>query len=153
MGIPTDAPAHAAGDPRGTRRLEDQMSATEANKSAVRGCYENASQGNFDALRAIVSPGYVLHPDGLRGLDELAEMVQGYRSAFADLTVTIEHQFAEGDYVATRSTIRGRHEGELMGVPPTGRDVEFTALAISRCRDGKIEEEWELTDVTGLMRQ
>ena len=55
--------------------------------------------------------------------------------------------------MATRTTIRGRHEGELMGAPPSGRDVEFSGLTISRCRDGKIEEEWELVDVVGLLRQ
>ena len=129
------------------------MSSSEANKAAVRDCFENASQGNFDALHAIVSPDYVIHPDEVRGPDGLAEMVQVYRDALADLSVTIEHQFTEGDYVATRSTIRGRHDGELMGTPPSGRDVEFTSLTISRCRDGKIEEEWELVDVVGLLRQ
>jgi predicted ester cyclase len=40
-----------------------------------------------------------------------------------------------------------------MGTPPSGRDVEFTSLTISRCRDGRIEEEWELVDVAGLMQQ
>jgi steroid delta-isomerase-like uncharacterized protein len=129
------------------------MSSTEANKAAVRDCFEQASKGNFAALHSIVTPDYVIHPDEVRGPDGLAAMVQGYRSAFADLSVTIEHQFTEGDYVATRSTVRGRHEGELMGAPPSGRDVEFTSLTISRCRDGKIEEEWELVDTVGLLRQ
>jgi predicted ester cyclase len=129
------------------------MSSFEQNKAAVRGCYENASQGNFDALNAIISPAYVLHPEGIRGVEGLTEMVQGYRNALAELRVTIDHQFTEGDYVATRSTVRGRHDGELMGIPPTGREVEFTCLAISRCRDGKIEEEWELADTTSLLRQ
>jgi predicted ester cyclase len=80
-------------------------------------------------------------------------MVEGYRSALADPCVTVEHQFTEGDYVPTRSTIRGWHEGELMGLPPTAREVEFSNLTISRCRDGKIEEEWELADTVSLMRQ
>jgi len=129
------------------------MSETETNKAAVRGCFENASQGNFDALHAILSPDYVVHPEEARGVDGLAEVVQGYRSALADLHVTIEHQLADGDYVATRSTIRGRHDGELMGAAPTGRDVEFAILTISRCRDGRIEEEWELADTVSLLRQ
>jgi steroid delta-isomerase-like uncharacterized protein len=129
------------------------MSQSEANKSAVRDCFEEASKGNFDALEAILSADYVVHPEEVHGAGGLAAMVQGYRDAFAGLNVTIEHQFTEGDYVATRSTIRGRHDGELMGTPPTGRDVEFTSLTISRCRDGKIEEEWELVDVMGLMQQ
>lgn len=129
------------------------MSASEANKTAVRDCFENASQGNFDALHGIVSPDYVLHPEEARGPEGLAEVVQGYRNAFSDLSVTIEQQFTEGDYVATRTTIRGRHEGELMGTPATGRQVEFGGLTISRCRDGKIEEEWELVDTITLLRQ
>jgi len=129
------------------------MSASEANKAAVRDCFEQASQGNFGALHSIVTPDYVCHPEDARGADGLAEMVQGYRTAFPDLSVTIEQQFTEGDYVATRTTIRGRHDGELMGTPPSGRQVEFTGLTISRCRDGKIEEEWELVDVTTLLRQ
>jgi predicted ester cyclase len=129
------------------------MSGSEANKAAVRGCFENASKGNFGALHEILSPDYVVHPEEARGVDGLTELVQGYRSALADLSVTIEHQIADGDYVATRSTVRGRHDGELMGAPPTGREVEFTNLTISRCRDGKIEEEWELADTVGLLRQ
>jgi steroid delta-isomerase-like uncharacterized protein len=135
-----------------TRLQEDQMSESEANKSAVRDCFKEASEGNFDALHAIVTPDYVVHPEEVRGPDGLAAMVQGYRDAFTGLNVTIEHQFTEGDYVATRYTIRGRHEGELMGTPPSGRDVEFTGLTISRCRDGRIEEEWELVDVPSLMQ-
>lgn len=129
------------------------MSASEANKTAVKDCFEQASQGNFDALASIVTPDYVVHPEEARGASGLAEMVQGYRDAFSGLNVTIEQQFTEGDYVATRTTIRGRHDGNLMGAPPTGRDVEFMGLTISRCRDGKILEEWELVDVTGLLRQ
>jgi predicted ester cyclase len=129
------------------------MGNSQENKAAVRGCFENASQGRFDALHDILAPGYALHPDGVRGVDGLTEMVEGYRRALADLSVRIDHQFAEGDYVATRSTISGRHEGELMGTPPTGREVSFSCLTISRCRDGKIEEEWELADTVGLLRQ
>jgi len=129
------------------------MSSADANKTAVRDCFEQASKGNFDALHSIVAPDYLIHPEEVRGPEGLAAMVEGYRSAFANLNVSVEHQFTEGDYVATRCTIRGRHDGELMGTPATGRDVEFTSLTISRCRDGRIEEEWELVDTVGLLRQ
>jgi steroid delta-isomerase-like uncharacterized protein len=129
------------------------MSASEANKAAVRDCFAQASQGNFEALHSIVSPDYVLHPDEVHGPDGLAELVQGYRSGLSDLKVTIDQQFTEGDYVATRTTVRGRHDGDLMGAPATGREVEFSGLTVSRCRDGKIEEEWELIDAVALLRQ
>lgn len=129
------------------------MSDREQNKAAVRDCFEEASRGNFGALDSILSPDYVLHPEGVRGAEGLAEMVQGYREAIGGLTVTIDQQFTEGDYVATRYTIRGRHDGTLMGAAPTGRDIEFTGLTVSRCRDGRIEEEWELVDTVSLLQQ
>jgi steroid delta-isomerase-like uncharacterized protein len=129
------------------------MSSSKDNKAAVRDCFENASLGNFGALDAIVSPDYVLHPEEIRGVEGLKEMVETYRSAIADLRITIDQQFTEGDCVATRFTVRGTHEGDLMGTPPTGRGVEFTGITISRCRDGKIVEEWELVDTVGLLRQ
>ena len=129
------------------------MSEGDRNKTAVRECFAKASAGEFDALHEILSPDYVLHPEEARGVEGLTEVVEGYRSALADLTVTVEHQFSEGDYVATRTTIRGRHEGDLNGLPPTGRDVEFSALTISRCRDGKIKEEWEIADTMSLLQQ
>ena len=121
------------------------MSTQELNKAVVRDCFTQAGAGNFDVLPGLVAEDYVLHPEGIRGAGALAEMVQGYRSQIPDLSVTVEHQFAEGDYVASRFTIRGRHV--------TDHAVEFTVLTISRCRDGKIEEEWELADVMSLLGQ
>ena len=121
------------------------MSNPEQNKAAVRNCFAQASAGNFDALGGIVTEDYVLHPEEVKGADGLAEMVQGYRDQIPDISVTIDHQFTEGDYVATRLTFRGRHV--------TGHDVEFAGLTISRCRDGRIAEEWELADTMSLLAQ
>jgi predicted ester cyclase len=129
------------------------MSSSEDNKKVVRACFEEAARGNFDALDALVTPDYVLHPEEMRGPDGLKQMVEGYRSAFSGLRVTIDQQFTEGDYIATRTTIRGTHDGELMGIPPSGKEVEFTGLTISRCEGGRIVEEWELTDTVGLLGQ
>lgn len=127
---------------------------TEPNTEAVRACFEHASRGNFAALDAILTPDFILHsPDEVRGAEGLSSMVEGYRNALPDLELTIDHQFAAGEYVASRFTIRGTHDGDLMGVPPSGRQVEFTGITISRCRDGRIAEEWELTDTVGLLGQ
>jgi predicted ester cyclase len=129
------------------------MSTSEENKAVVRACFENASQGNFDALDQIVTADYVLHPEGVRGPDGLKEVVEGYRNALSGLRVTIDQQFTEGDHVATRYRISGTHEGDLMGTPATGKDVEFSGLTISRCENGQIVEEWELTDTISLLEQ
>ena len=129
------------------------MNSSEKNKAAVRACFENAAQGNFDTLDDIVTADYVLHPEEVRGAEGLQEMVQGYRDALSGLKVAIDQQFVDGDYVATRYTITGTHDGELMGTPPSGRDVAFTGITISRCEDGRIAEEWEITDTIALLSQ
>lgn len=129
------------------------MSTTEDNEKAVRDCFENAARGNFGAFDEIVTPDYLLHPDEARGPEGLKEVVQGYRDALSDLHVRIDQQFSAGDYVATRITITGRHEGDLMGTPPTGNEVSFSGLTISRCEGGRIVEEWELVDMMGLLGQ
>jgi predicted ester cyclase len=94
-----------------------------------------------------------VHPEEAHGPDGLKEMVEGYRNALSGLRVTIDQQFTEGDYVATRYTISGTHDGDLMGTPPTGKDVAFTGITISRCEGGRIVEEWEITDAVGLLGQ
>jgi predicted ester cyclase len=130
------------------------MSTTsEQNKAVVRACFENGAGGNFDALPSILAPDYVLHPDGARGAAGLQEILEGYRAALSDLRVEVEHQFSEGDYVATVSTVRGTHDGELMGAAPTGREVAFSMLTVSRCADGRIAEEWEIADMVSLLTQ
>ena len=121
------------------------MSTSEQNKAVVRDCFAQASAGNFAALDDIVTGDYVLHPEEVQGADGLAEMVQGYRDQIPDISVAIEHQFTDGDYVATRLTFRGRHV--------SGHDVEFSGLTVSRCRDGRIAEEWELVDVMTMLGQ
>ena len=121
------------------------MSTSEQNKAVVRELFLRATAGRYDELGELLSDDYVLHPEGIRGADGLAEMVQGYKASIPDLAVTVEDQFTEGDRVATRITLRGRHV--------TGCDVEVSGLTISRCRDGRIEEEWEIVDVMSLLAQ
>ena len=133
------------------------MSSNEDNEAVVRACFQAGTDGNLDALDAIISRDYVLHDPSsqqeVRGVEGLKDLVEMYRNGVPGLRVTIEHQFTEGDYVATRFTARGTHEGEIIGLPPTGREITMAGITISRCRDGKIVEEWEVSDVFGLLRQ
>jgi steroid delta-isomerase-like uncharacterized protein len=76
-----------------------------------------------------------------------------YRNAFPDVQLSIEDQVAEGDKVVTRWIGRGTHQGELMGVAPTGNQVRVDGMTISRIEDGKIIEEWEIYDALGMMQQ
>jgi predicted ester cyclase len=59
----------------------------------------------------------------------------------------------EGDKVAVRGTISGTHQGDLMGIPPTGRQVTVTLIDVNRIEDGKLVERWGVSDMLGMMQQ
>jgi predicted ester cyclase len=92
-------------------------------------------------------PGF---PPGRDGVKAFFAM---FRDAFPDVTVAIDELVVDGDRVAVATTFTGTHEGELMGVAPTGRRVSVTGIDIVRIAAGRIVEHRGLTDVVGLMRQ
>jgi len=129
---------------------------SEENKALARRWADIMTQGNLDLVDEIYAPDYVGHdstsPEDIRGVEGIREFFSMYLGAFPDDEVTIEDQLAEGDMVATRWTGRGTHQGELMGVPPSGNRVEVTGILISRIEGGKVAEEWHQYDALGLMQ-
>jgi predicted ester cyclase len=69
------------------------------------------------------------------------------------MAVTVEDLTAEGDRVAARVTTRGTHAGELMGLPPTDRRVQWTGISMTRHSNGTIVEQWGELDALGLLQQ
>jgi steroid delta-isomerase-like uncharacterized protein len=136
------------------RRRKSFMS--EENKALARRWAEILNEGNFDVVEEIYAPDYVSHdptmPEDVRGVDGAREFYSMYSNAFPDAEITIEEQVAEGDTVATRWTGRGTHQGELMGVPPSGNRVEVMGVTISRIEGDKIVEEWDIYDALGMMQ-
>jgi steroid delta-isomerase-like uncharacterized protein len=76
-----------------------------------------------------------------------------FRGAFPDSYFTVEDMIAEGDKVATRKTFHGTHEGEFMGIPPSGRSVSMGLIDVVRIDDGRVVEHWSVGDSLGLMQQ
>lgn len=133
------------------------MAPSDENKATVRQFFACASGGDLDDLGAVATPDYVLHdptlPEDVRGLDGVRELAEMYRSGMSGLQVTIEHQLADGDHVATRYTCRGTHSGDIMGTPASGREVAISGLVVSRFQDGRVAEEWVVQDTFGMLRQ
>lgn len=128
----------------------------EDNKTLVRRVYEESiNRRNLKVIDELIDPNYVDHIPGspVQGIEGLQQAISTYLTAFPDLQMTIEDLIAEGDEVAARFTIRGTHTGELMGIPPTGRQVTVSALHILRVANGKIVEEWQNSDDLGMMQQ
>jgi steroid delta-isomerase-like uncharacterized protein len=130
----------------------------EENKAIVRRFNELVEEywrtGNADALEEVVAPDFVHHAPGIPpDLEGLKQALPMFRAAFPDMRLTEEDVIADGDKVVDRVTVRGTHQGELMGIPSTGKQVEFTETHISRIADGKIVERWGEWDALGLMQQ
>src|SRR4029453_8059886 len=118
---------------------------------------EMFSTGDLSIADEIYSDDYVGHdptkPEPIRGIEGAKEEAAGYRAAFSDLTLTIDNQVAEGEYVVQRWTARGTHDGDLEGIAPTGVNATTGGISISRIVDGKIVEDHTQWDALGLMTQ
>ena len=141
-----------------TEEWEPMAAIEETNKELVRRSNDEIwGDGNLDLIEGYVADDYVEHnaasPQPIHGPEGYKENVQMVRSAFPDLEVTTEDLIAEGDKVVTRYTLRGTHEGELMGIEPTGKTVEVQGISFGKLKDGMIVEGWSIIDSMGMMQQ
>ena len=134
------------------------MSAQE-NKDKMRRFLEEAfGQGKAEVVDELLHSDFVCwDPNSetgeIRGAQTIKSEIEYFRNAVPDLTYTVEDQIAEGDKVLMRWTARGTHQGELQGLPPTGKRVKVAGMVISRSAEGKFVESWEVYDTLGMMRQ
>jgi steroid delta-isomerase-like uncharacterized protein len=146
--LPTSSLIHVKGE---------QAVSAEDNKALVRRFVDEVqSAGNIDLIDEVCSPEFVNHsaPPGIPADCEGIKIVTAmFRGAFPDSYFTVEDMVAEGDKVVTRKTFHGTHEGEFMGIPPSGRAVSMGLIDIVRISDGKVVEHWSMGDSLGMMQQ
>jgi predicted ester cyclase len=109
---------------------------SEQNKTLARRWFEDLfNRGDLDAAQEILSAEFVDHlpREEERGLEELKQYIMKYRAAFPDIRDTIDKLVAEGEKMVVRWTSRGSHQGEFMGVAPTGRHLQRDA-PVPHCR-------------------
>lgn len=131
---------------------------SEMNHSIVRRLVENAFNGrDLTLLEEIVAEGFTSHDPPFPGLpsgsEGLKQSFAGFWSAFPDIEATTEQLIADEDKVALLVSLRGTHRGELMGIPPTEREVSVRVMEIFRLAGGQIAERWGVVDRTALMKQ
>jgi predicted ester cyclase len=104
----------------------------------------------------------VLHPKGINheAPPGISDDFEGTKqtmlwlgAAFSDQHYEVHQIVAEGDMVAVHLTHRGRHTGEFMGIPPTGREFANRHVHIMRFQDGRSIEHWAVRDDASLLRQ
>ena len=136
---------------------------TARNKAVVRRFVDEfQSQGRAEVLDELLSRDFVNHSGTVKDIpgmekatdfEGMLEIDRMYRRSFPNQRVTILDQAAEGDKVWTYKRFETVHEGEFMGIAPTGKAIQADAIDIMRVVDGKIVEHWAVQDVWGVMRQ
>lgn len=117
---------------------------TEENKALVRRFVQVWGKGSLDTIDELAAPNFSVYYPLLRetvhGPEAFKQVIMGVHAGLPDVVVV-------------RWTMHGSHTGELLGIPPTGKQVTLTGITIYRLSDGKIVEERGEEDALGLMQQ
>ena len=127
-----------------------------ANKAVVRRIYEAFSQNNLDVLDDLIASDFTDHnpnPGQGPGLEGLKQFISSMHTVLYGLQNDVEDMVAEGDKIAARLRISGTHQGEFLGIAPTGKQVTFTGIDILRIAEGKVVEHWGNVDELGMLQQ
>ncbi|MEV7401479.1 ester cyclase [Streptomyces sp. NPDC091267] len=131
-----------------------------SNKATFSRFHDAVNSGDADRIARtideVVDPDVLFHapvPSGVAGVQALKNVWTVLLGAFPDLHVAVQDVVAEGDKVVYRNTVTGTHRGEYLGLPPTGRSVEYGEMFVVRFDGGRIAEIWGVVDVLAQMRQ
>ena len=130
---------------------------SEQTKASVERLYEAINGGSVDLFDEHLAEDMVEHeelPGGIpdrEGVKQFFEMVMG---AFDGFEMDVEAILADGDMASARLTMRGKHTGEFMGIPATGKTIAVPVADFFRIDgDGKVAEHWGVMDNMAMMQQ
>lgn len=133
------------------------MNILEENKEVVkRFNKEVIEQGNLDTFKMIMHSDFINHtaPSTSDKADGMWNTFNNIlRPAFPDLRVEIYDQIAENDKVTTRKAIVGTHNGVLMGIEPTGKQIKIDVIDIVRLKDKKYIEHWGINTLQSVIAE
>ena len=137
--------------------MKSDTAGGHAGIELVRAAFAAFNSGDLDNCSEFLTDDFIINiagmPFQMRGRDAWRDNAQVMLSAFPDVEARIEDIFSADDRVAVRLTMRGTHRGEFVGIPATGRTVDYTSIEIYRTEGGKLAEEWISSDTATLMRQ
>jgi steroid delta-isomerase-like uncharacterized protein len=117
---------------------------------------EVMNEGKEEVIDELCAENFVDH-DPLPGTSPdrqgIHDFVKQVRAAFPDIEMTADDILVEGDGLAVRSTVRGTHQGEFMGIPASGKKVEVSNYDFVRFENDQVVEHWGTIDSAALMEQ
>ena len=130
---------------------------TQANIELVRTAFAAFNEADLDVCTQFLTDDFVINlagmPFQMHGREAWIQNAETMQRAFPGIQARIDDIFSADDRVAVRLTFQGAHKGDFLGIPATGRDVDYTSIELYRVADGKLAEEWISSDTATLMRQ
>lgn len=131
---------------------------TIENKALLQRLYDEVFNANRnEKIEELIAAEAITHETfpgaDNNGREVVRQLNAMFHTAFPDFKVTTNDMIAVDDKVVARITMSGSHQGELMGVPPTGKAVAYQSIDIVRCANGQMVEHWAVTDTMALMQQ
>jgi predicted ester cyclase len=110
--------------------------------------------GRWDDLAALLDDDFTYTGDGfVFTKDEYIGFMQDMREAFSGLSMEFPQVLVDGDQVSVRFVSKAVNTGSFMGAPANKRNLEVHGIFIRKVRDGKVLQEWQTTDLLGVMKQ
>ncbi len=128
----------------------------QANTETQKKMGEAINKGHLEAFHEIFASDVVDHdpaPDQPQGPAGFIHFFTGFRSAFPDLAIAVEHTVADEDNISLAYTMTGTHKGNFMGIPATGKKIKVRGMQIARFENARIVERWGSSDELGILKQ
>ena len=132
-----------------------------SNKATFRRIEDAVNTGDVEVISKVtnelVAPDVLIHmplaTEAPRPHEAFRQLWAMLLRGLPDLHLTIEDLIAEGDKVVMRASVTGTHQGEYMGLPPTGKWITYNEIFIWRLAGGRITEMWGVVDVFAQLKQ
>jgi steroid delta-isomerase-like uncharacterized protein len=133
---------------------------SEENKALIRRWFEEVwNKKRVEAIDEMFAADGVAHglnddpKVSMKGVADFKPFHAAFCNAFPDIKVVVEDVIAEGDKIAARCSVYGKHTGDGLGIAASNAPVEFTGMVIARIKDGKFVEAWNNFDFLTMNKQ
>jgi predicted ester cyclase len=111
-------------------------------------------EGRWNDLANLLDDNFTYTGDGfVFTKDEYIGFMQDMKAAFSNLSMTFPNIVVDGDQVSVRFISTAVNTGSFMGAPANKRNLEVHGIFIRKVKDGKVMQEWQTTDLLGVMKQ
>ncbi len=129
---------------------------TDQNIAIVRQMFDMIVTGDLSNVEQIISPNWVNNDPSMppmSGIDGFKQLVGIWTGSLSNRMLDVEEIFGSDGMAASHFTVTGIHTGDLMGVPPTEKQIKSTGTGIFRLENGKVVENTVNFDALGLLQQ